>query len=550
VFIATISFEYPVSAMLEHGFKWEMWPPGVIRPDVWIGWIEGGQIQQLSAAYSEMAHRSSSAFTNGGWTRAVVVGLFPLAFVLAWPGRKSSPLRHFSNQFGSARFASNSERAAMTKGLELGIDPTTGRPVRIQVEGTLLSVAPPRKGKTSGLIIPNLAYPERTAWSGPAVVIDPKGDVYAAVAERRRKLGRRVIRVDPLGSGADQDTWNPMQHIDVSDVLYLQHAARSILPQTDLKDANDDYFRGRATTLIVGAMLIAVHQKKPSVVEVQRLINNKEEFISHLKRLTRERDEPAAEAATQLLLSDQKTLDPIYSTAQRAFEWLSDTRMRAVVQKSTFDMSEIAEGTADLFIVLPTEFSEILAPFTRWMLSNLFMTIRNRKGDNRQRIVVFLDEADAVGRFDAIRNAAAELPGYGLSLWSFWQDRSQIVEKYGDNGAAMLVRSAEIVTVSNLSAADGTESEYWSNALGSYTGVVESNQSGEGKKTASSSKAPQAVRLMTKEDLTTMPENQMVVIANSKRAARHPMILRKTVAHEDPRFKPFVADLKPVGTSR
>jgi hypothetical protein len=31
------------------------------------------------------------------------------------------------------------------------------------------------------LILPNLAFPEPGAWAGPAVVIDPKGDVVRAV---------------------------------------------------------------------------------------------------------------------------------------------------------------------------------------------------------------------------------------------------------------------------------------------------------------------------------------------------------------------------------
>ena len=57
---------------------------------------------------------------------------------------------------------------------------------------TLVTIAPPRKGKTSGLLIPNLAFPEPQGWGGPAVVFDPKGEVYRSVAARRRALGRRL----------------------------------------------------------------------------------------------------------------------------------------------------------------------------------------------------------------------------------------------------------------------------------------------------------------------------------------------------------------------
>ena len=64
----------------------------------------------------------------------------------------------------------------------------SGRPIRVAVEGNILTVAPPRTGKTSGLIIPNLAGIDGNSWCGPVVIIDPKGEVYRATAARRREM--------------------------------------------------------------------------------------------------------------------------------------------------------------------------------------------------------------------------------------------------------------------------------------------------------------------------------------------------------------------------
>ena len=98
----------------------------------------------------------------------------------------------------------------------------------------------------------------------------------------------------------------------------------------------------------------------------------------------------------------------------QAFQWVADGRLRWLVDRSTFDLSELSSGQADLFIAVPPEYKRLLAPFLRWLLSDLFASIRARRPI--ERVLVFVDEAAALGRFDEILTAAAELPGYGRGL--------------------------------------------------------------------------------------------------------------------------------------
>lgn len=477
------------------------------------------------------------------------MALLPI-LALAFLGRGKREIeRDPSNIFGSARFANDVERAAMDQGLELGLDPKNGRPIRVQVQGTLVSIAPPRKGKTSGLIISNLACADARAWSGPAVVIDPKGEVYRSVAARRRALGRRVICIDPFGIVGGTDCWNPFGRLDASDTFYLLHTARTLLPEPSGRE-NEDYFRNRAASLLVGAMLATLIDKRASLVDVQRLFAKEPELLQRLKAIeARGNGEPAALAALDILTSDPKTKDPIKSTAGQAFDWLIDARTRRVVAADGFQMRELCDGDVDLFITLPTEYIEILAPFVRLLLSDLFTAVRRHRP--RERIIVFLDEAAALGRFKEILTAAGELPGYGLSLWSFWQTRAQMVTRYGEAGAATIIDTAEMLTLSDLSGADPDEREHWSRAIGQFTAFVETASQGEGANAkATKSKAPHGVSLLTKEALAEMPPEELIVLPNSSAYARHPIVIKKTVAFEDPRIKDLVVDVRPVGASR
>jgi type IV secretion system protein VirD4 len=545
LFLLSLFVSYPVAALIVHGLDTTFWPNGIVTPRAWFEQWVGFSVGKIADTYWRMLSNRSQAFAGGLWTLTLL--LTPLATVFGWRfvARAVQIPRDNSNLFGSARFATSAELAGMSSGLELGIDPETGRAVRVAVQGTLATIAPPRKGKTSGQLIPNLAYPEIGSWSGPAVVLDPKGEIYKATAERRRALGRRVICLDPCNLVGGGDRWNPLHQRDPGDVLYLQHTALALLPEATSDGEASAYFRNRAVDLITGAMLVTLTKGNRTVGQVQALIANSEVFIKQLQPL---RPAPAALAALDILNADPKTRDPIVATASQAFQWLADIRMRDLVSGSTFAFSDLASGEVDLFVAVPPEYKRLLAPFLRWFLSDLFISVRrNRPGE---RIVAFVDEAAALGRFEEILTASGELPGYGLSLWTLWQDRSQIVSLYGEAGADTILNTAEFVSLFDVPAVDPDATERWSRAIGDYTARVETlTRPAEGQGSRSLASTPQAVRLLSPEALASLPANQLLVFPNSTAYGRHPIQLRKTVAHTDPRFARLITSVPPVGAS-
>ncbi len=167
-----------------------------------------------------------------------------------------------------------------------------------------------------------------------------------------------------------------------------------------------------------------------------------------------------------------------------------------------------------------------------------------REKEIAERIIIFADEAANLGRFDELISAASELPGRGVSLWTFWQDRNQIVELYGEAAAHTLENLAEIMTFSDLPASDPGQLEHFSRALGNYTAFVESNSEDETK--ASTTRSIQAVQLMTPTALRDLSSRKLIALSNSKSRAKHPMLLDKTVWFEDRRFTRFLRNIRPV----
>lgn len=547
--LLTFLIGYPAAYLATHGLDPRVWPEISGRPYEWFapagpGWAGVlGCLQQMASTYWNMVHGRTNSLSGGGlpsfwaiWGLAIVL-MVPLVM-----GGRHVPLRHRLKRYGDARFAGRRNLARMRRGLELGLDPDTGRAVRIPIEGNLITIAPPRTGKTGGLILPNLAFLEPGAWGGPVIVIDPKGDALRAARRRREAIGQIVRVLDPLGFSGGSDRWDPLFGLDPEDVLELQSMARALLPEVDRTSEAGTFFRDRAVILIVAA-LQAVIRDGQAVTKAAALVGEDGEgLLAALKGRT---DQVAKQARGILRSNDEKTRSNILSTAAQAFGWLLDARLQRIVTGHTFALDAICAGDTDLFIVLPAdERRKEIAPFVRWLLASLFSAVR--RTPVAERVLVAIDEAFVLGRFDAILRGAGELPGYGVSLWTFWQSEAQLVEAYGEAGARILRDTAEVIMLFNLSLAQGEERERWSKALGTFTGVqtTETTDPATGKTSRSSTAVAEA--LVPASDLAALTQRHTLVFLNGRAHTTDPLKLKKTLAHEDARCTGLLDLVKPV----
>src|ERR1700722_15590513 len=89
-------------------------------------------------------------------------------------------------------------------GFATGAHSRAGELVTYAGDGHLITFAPTGTGKTSGPVITNaLKHP------GQLIVLDMKGDVYAATAQARRAMGQEVCVVD-LRDGSESGSLNPL----------------------------------------------------------------------------------------------------------------------------------------------------------------------------------------------------------------------------------------------------------------------------------------------------------------------------------------------------
>ena len=121
-------------------------------------------------------------------------------------------LRHRLRRFGDADFASPRALARMRKGIELGLDPRTNQAVRVQVEGNLLTIAPPLA--LQRIMLPDLIEPPRNAIGGAPRLRGVTATLAPLCGRLRDALGRTAIDVLVLTPPRRAQTVaQPLRHV-------------------------------------------------------------------------------------------------------------------------------------------------------------------------------------------------------------------------------------------------------------------------------------------------------------------------------------------------
>ncbi|MEH6720182.1 MAG: type IV secretory system conjugative DNA transfer family protein [Aurantimonas endophytica] len=552
VAIPTLLLGFLLMEFAVHGLKVDAWPPEAVPPGAWFDLIITLRFGAVIRELFLMAAGSHPGFPGGGfWPAVLLFGLwFSTTLVFAMP-RKDPSWRDPNTLFGAARLAHPAETATMQKGFEIGYAGGKQNPLRVDVEGNLLSIAPPRSGKTSGLIINNLLAPDSDrSWQGPAVVIDPKGEVYAAVGDRRRALGRDVYVIDLRQDRRGSTLWNPMDTLRASDTLGLMRVARALIPEMT---GESMYFRERAVSLLAGIFAVALLDAQKEGVpatpgDAEALLNDEAEALSSAAAYPKNALIRALHAD---LCLDERIRGSIISTAKLGIQWLLDEYLRELTSKAELNIEAVARGNADLFVIVPTEHFQTMAPLLRWLLSDLFTAVRRSRRPDDLRLTLFIDEAASLGCFDQLSVALGELPGLGLSIWTFWQSRAQIAKHYGDAGADIFGATAEFSTFSDIGGLETSSADFFSRLLGETTVDVpgESQQRQGNQMTTGQSAGKQATRLVPPGDIPAFTANKLVLIPNSRRYPKRPIQLEKIRYFEEKRFEGLFRDVPPAGLS-
>jgi type IV secretion system protein VirD4 len=233
----------------------------------------------------------------------------------------------------------------------------------IQKDVQTLVIAPPRSGKTSGLVIPAALEHE-----GPLVTTSVRSDVRDQTIARRQQLGH-VFGWDPFGTHTD--SWNPIQ--GCKNWGHSLQVARWLTQAVDLgSGGNTEYFAQEAQGMI-GPLLHAAALSGRTVIDVYNWI------------LEREESEPEAILIANNAYDANRRLENVYSYTERQRDGIigmaaSYLQMYAhpSAQRASHANGRItpealfAPGECNtLYVVAGREYQKLLAPLVVTLLSSM-----------------------------------------------------------------------------------------------------------------------------------------------------------------------------------
>lgn len=299
----------------------------------------------------------------------------------------------------------------------------------------LLTCAPTGEGKGRCSAIPTLLeYP------GQVVAIDVKGELYDCTHRKRREMGQQVIKLDPFHViGGQTDGFNPLDMFKLSsaDADTDSQMMASMLAEGN-KFGRDPFWDNTACGLnsgVINYLMTRLPADKQNLNEMRRLLNNDDVVTNLAIMLDRDgknlRELAYQEIAAFLQLSERDTRPGVLATAQAYTKALNSERVSKMLEKSSFDLQQFADGKPmSIYIIIPPERLESHRALLRITLAALFAAVFSRRKMPNPRTLFLVDEAGNLGSFPMMKAAMTLARGYGVRVWSFWQDMQQLTDCY------------------------------------------------------------------------------------------------------------------------
>ena len=440
------------------------------------------------------------------------------------------------NVHGSAHWMTPKDAAAVglddPNGVLLG-QGTSGRLIYFNGEGHLMVFAPTGGGKGIGFVQPNLVE-----YRGSMVVLDPKGENAIRSAEYRRKMGQRVMVLDPFGM-TDQkgDTYNPMGALTYADGAsvgpWIECLADALISSKNEKDQHWTDGGRRFAAFLMWWMVAHEPPEKRNLVRLYELAHGGYELLSKIATVMtegRSNDPEVARVCRAMghwfLGREQREFSYFESIASNHLGWIGDFVWSSVLAGPPSPPLPLKTSAAGMtiYLVLPFHRLERYQSWLRLMVADLLSSLYETQGAPKIPVLFLLDEAYAgLGRMDTLFKAAAAVRSAGARLAFVYQDVNQVNQLYGEAWQSLIANAGVTLFwgVNDLKAA-----QFISTRCGQKTTLVPGSPVG------------MAEPLIRAENVMGLPGNELIALFRNAPPAK----FRRLDVRTDGRFKSKLAE--------
>lgn len=300
-------------------------------------------------------------------------------------------------------------------------------------ESCLLVLGPPRSGKSSGLIVPNVL-----AASGPVLSASTKPDVLNWTLDARLRVGRCWVLAPPgtpLPPEAVPLRWSPVQAAMTWDgaMVIAQNTVEAAAPGRHDEEAR--HFAGRSTTLLAPLLHAAALEDLP-MREVMPWVLRRDHTVP-LQILDRHGAELAANSLRDILQTDVREQSGIWSWTSQALRAYHTEAGLALTDTPNFDPDAFVRSGDTVYVIGPADQQKLYAPLVVGLVDDVRQAgyVRHHEAAAMDvpvpPVVLLLDETKNIAPLPNLPGIVSESGGQGVLVVASFQDLSQARERWG-----------------------------------------------------------------------------------------------------------------------
>lgn len=452
-------------------------------------------------------------------------------------------------RYGSSRFAEEWElnRAGLykRKGPQIGF--YRNKPLFLQGDAPLITIGGAGSGKLRDL----LGYVVCNSPNQNMVVLDPRGELCAISHHVHAANNDYAYSWNPFGlHGLPQHSCNPLDILDINAPNF--HALCKFVVEGLVAvsgSASGKYFELRARDYIEKIIKSIVELRGevtlPILMQVLQMVEGDPElWIPHIEAMTMSRFDDVRRVAAEMLAKQEdspKEFGAIMGEVYACMSFLEDPVLCQSLEKSDFSLKELCDkghGTK-IFLNIPAEYLNLWSPLVR-----LFFTVSmlyKAADPSANRVMLLVDEAGQLGRFDALLRAFTFGRGAGIRAWAIFQDIGQIIRNFDMATVSGFLGSAQMrqffgvrdhQTAQIISDMLGTETLTYDNVKLQAELKHKKSQAAQNilnggdpfadimniarEASAADVKLKQSRKLMTPSEILSLPEDQQLIFISGK----------------------------------
>lgn len=352
-------------------------------------------------------------------------------------------------RYGSARWADYDDlvRAGMFDKVGLPIGYFDNQLLRFESDAPRLTIGGAGSGKLRDILGEVLCRPCDLSMA----VLDPRGELWEISWPLLAAQGIYGYNWDPYKVTGLCHGINPLEHLTpdnpmlFADIIRL---VRALLPLS--ASASGKYFELTAQNVLAAQILheVLVFGKVdfPRLHELIHIIEGDLSAWADVLESMLGRPELFLRSAANVIMTRQqdapKEFGAVMGEIYANMVWLNDDKIRASLKGGGASLFELVDGKRPVrfHFTVPGDLLELCSPILRVFFDSI-MAIKGRRRSAR-RILLLIDEAAMLGRFEALKTAFTYGRGSGLITWAIFQDLGQIEANFGRSGIQTFLGSA------------------------------------------------------------------------------------------------------------